>query len=508
MTTIGLKTGLMALALGVGGCGHLPAIPVPTPPATAATVTPLAAAVTQTLDRRVDAVMQVYAPVGLSVAILRGDRLVYERHAGVERLGGATPANGDTLYSVFSMSKLFFLIEMIRAEARGELDFDAPIATHVADLPGAWRGLTVRQLLSHVSGLPEYYSHPDVPQTVAAAFGRVRDADFISEPGSRSRYNQTNFLLAKLALEQVSGRAYADLVANDQFAPLGLDHMRYGGHALAEAGTIVSYRPDAATGDLAPEIYPTYPPYVWSSVGLNASLSDLAVWAGALVRGDLVPRRTLLDHWQPLPLSNGRPGAYADGWEYSDLGDFITVGHGGGNRVNFMHGFRKSDPSDTVTVIYLDNGGPSEIPTRRITTVLADALIPGFASPTQLLFEDLVTDHAAQGWPAALARLDAHIADRSLSPAEAEGLLNTVGYTLSATFGPEAALDAFRLNVARHPRSANPHDSLAETLLTLGDHAGALEHYRHALALNPDDTRVATIVAGLERQAGAGDDQT
>ncbi len=165
--------------------------------------------------------------------------------------------------------------------------------------------------------------------------------------------------------------------------------MRYGGHALAEAGTIVSYRPDAATGDLAPEIYPTYPPYVWSSVGLNTSLSDLTVWAGALVRGDLVPRRTLLDHWQPLPLSNGRPGAYADGWEYSDLGDFITVGHGGGNRVNFMHGFRKSIPSDTVTVIYLDNGGPREIPTRRITTVLADALIPGFASPTQLLFEDL-----------------------------------------------------------------------------------------------------------------------
>ena len=47
-------------------------------------------------------------------------------------------------------------------------------------------------------------------------------------------------------------------------------------------------------------------------------------------------------------------------------------------------------------------------------------------------------------------------------------------------------------------------DSLAETLLTLGDHAGALEHYRHALALNPDDTRVATLVAGLERRASTG----
>ncbi len=256
---------------------------------------------------------------------------------------------------------------------------------------------------------------------------------------------------------------------------------------------------------MAPEIYPTYPPYVWSSVGLNTSLSDLT----GLGRGPRARRSGPAPHPArslAAPAAVERPaGGLCGRLEYSDLGDFITVGHGGGNRVNFMHGFRKSDPSDTVTVIYLDNGGRD--PTRRITTVLADALIPGFASPTQLLFEDLVTDHAAQGWPAALARLDAHIADRHRL-AEAEGLLNTVGYTLSATFGPEAALDAFRLNVARHPRSANPHDSLAETLLTLGDHAGALEHYRHALALNPDDTRVATIVAGLERQAGAGDDQT
>jgi tetratricopeptide (TPR) repeat protein len=267
----------------------------------------------------------------------------------------------------------------------------------------------------------------------------------------------------------------------------------------------VSYRPDAASGALAPEIYPTYPPYVWSSVGLNASLSDLETWAGALVRGDLVPRQTLLDHWQALPLSNGRPGAYADGWEYSDLGEFITVGHGGGNRVNFMHGFRKSDPSDNITVIYLDNGGPREIPTRRITTVLANEIIPGFATPTQVLFETLVTDVAVHGWPAARDRLDAHIADQRLSPAEAEALLNGVGYTLSSTFGPEAALDPFRLNVARHPQSANPHDSLGETLLALGDAGGALEHYRHALAINPEDGRVAAIVGRLQQQLNDSD---
>jgi CubicO group peptidase (beta-lactamase class C family) len=205
--TIGLKTGIVALALCVGGCGHRLA-PADIVPATrTAPVPALAAPVAQTLDQRIDAVMQVYAPVGLSVAILRGDQLVYERHAGVERLGGATPTSDDTLYSIFSMSKLFFLIEMFRSEARGELDLDETIGTYVADLPEAWRGLTVRQLLSHVSGLPEYYSHPDVPQTVEAAFSRVRNVDFVSEIGSRSRYNQTNFLLAKLALEQVSGRS-------------------------------------------------------------------------------------------------------------------------------------------------------------------------------------------------------------------------------------------------------------------------------------------------------------
>ena len=500
----GLKSGVMALALCMGACSDQPVSAGSEPAIQAAEAPALAASVTQALDQRIDGVMQVFAPVGLSVAILRGDQLVYERHAGVERLGMAQATNDDTLYSLFSMSKLFFLIEVFRSVERGELDLDAAVGTYVADLPEAWRSLTIRQLLSHASGLPDYYSHPDVPLTVEAALSRVRDVDFISQTGSESSYNQTNFLLVKLALEQVSGRSYFDLVSNEQFGPLGLENMRYGGQSLAEAGEIALYRPDRATGELAPEIYPVYSPYVWSSVGLNSSLSDLEVWAAALVRGDLIGRQTLLDHWQPLTLNNGTPGAYANGWEYEDFGDFIRVGHGGGGRVNFMHAFRETDPSDNITVIYLDNGGPREVHTRRLSAVLANEIIPGLALPGQILFDDLVLTFPSQGWPAVLQQLDAYIAAQALSPVEAEDLVNNAGYTLFGTFGPEAALEAFRLNVERHPQSSNPHDSLAEVLLALGDVAGSLEHYQHALALDPENERVAATVDQLQQQLNGG----
>lgn len=463
----------------------------------------LPAATSAAINARLDAMMDVYSPVGYSVAIFRGDQLVFERHDGIERLGRPDVPNEHTRYAVFSMTKLFFLIAVMQSVERGELDLDAPIGHYVADLPEAWQSLPVRQLLEHASGLPEYYFHPNVPASAEDAMSLVRDADFLNPPGAVSRYNQTNFLLVKLALEAVSGRNYADIVATDQIARLGLTDSIFGGLTLANQDRIVLYRGQGEDGALIATDFPVYPPYVHSSVGLNTSLADLEIWTRAMVRGELVARQTLLDHWHPLPLNSGRLGAYATGWEYADLGRFTTVGHGGGGRVNLLHAFRPDAPDENVTVIYLDNGGPREMSHRRLSTALANEVVPGIATPLQILFEDLTPLYKSQGWPAVLAGLDHYAGEQQLDDAATEALFNGFGYNLFGIYGAAAAQDSFRTNVERYPGSANVHDSLGEAMRAGGDAAGALEHYRHAQALDPNNARIGTIIASLEDELAA-----
>lgn len=506
------KLGGMSLALGLltAGCNEQ-AEPVAPPEQSRPDIeveAPLPDATRDALNARLDAMMDIYSPVGYSVAIFRGDALVFERHDGFERISRPDVPNERSLYAVFSMSKLFFLVAVMQSVERGELDLDAPIAEYVDGLPTAWQALPVRQLLEHASGLPEYYFHPNVPASVEDAMDLVREADFLNPPGAVSRYNQTNFLLVKMALERVSGRTYADLVQTDQIARLGLRDTVFGGRRLANQDRIVLYRGQDENGDLLAAEFPAYPPYVHSSVGLNTSLSDLKTWARALIRGELVARQTLLDHWQPRPLADGRPGAYASGWEYQDLGAFTTVGHGGGGRVNFMHAFRTDAPDENVTVIYLDNGGPRDTSARRLSAMLANEVIPGIATRLQILFEDLTPAYRAQGWPATLEQLDAYASEQALDDAGSEALLNSFGYNLLNVYGAPAAQEAFRTNVERYPGSANAHDSLGEAIRAAGNPASALDHYRHALSLDPGNARMAAIIADLETEiAGAVPDE-
>ena len=165
-----------------------------------------------------------------------------------------------------------------------------------------------------------------------------------------------------------------------------------------------------------------------------------------------------------------------------------------------MHAFRTDAPDENVTVIYLDNGGPRDTSARRLSAMLANEVMPGIATPLQILFEDLTPAYRAQGWPATLARLDAYATEQALDATDNEALLNSFGYNLLNVYGAPAAQEAFRTNVERYPGSANTHDSLGEAIRAAGDPASALDHYRHALALDPGNERMAAIIADLEAQ--------
>ncbi len=137
-------------------------------------------------------------------------------------------------FRIASISKVITAIVVLQLVEGGQLGLDDPVGGRLAELVGATvtdpavAGITVRQLLSHTSGFPEYEStffrgHVDS----CPAAGQVGlSRSLLAPPGTRYIYSNLNFCLLGLLVEQVAGRPYEAVVTDRLLAPLGIEGMR------------------------------------------------------------------------------------------------------------------------------------------------------------------------------------------------------------------------------------------------------------------------------------------
>jgi CubicO group peptidase (beta-lactamase class C family) len=170
---------------------------------------------------------------GLSVAVVKGDRLVWARGFGFADLATSTPATPQTSYLWFSMTKTVTATAVVRLAEDGKLDLDAP-----AD--ECYRGLkvvsqptpvTVRHLLSHSSGLanpvpirwvyPAVDPVPDRRTFVELLLGKNRKLGFT--PGERASYSNLGYLVLGEVIAEVTGKSYEDHVREEVLSPLGME---------------------------------------------------------------------------------------------------------------------------------------------------------------------------------------------------------------------------------------------------------------------------------------------
>jgi CubicO group peptidase (beta-lactamase class C family) len=444
------------------------------------------------IDDLLDLSASAYGTVGHSVAVLRRGRLVYSRHAGLSDRETGTPITDRSVYPLFSISKLFLIVELLKAHSAGLIDFNEPLGAIRAGLPPAWTGITLAQTLAHVSGLPDYI--PDhVAPTEDAAFVAIAALPLRFGPGARNDYNQTNFLFARNALEQATRTPLTALVGQ-QFRSVGMPHTGYHIAGQPELPDLVSsYRP-APGRDRPPLPYisPSWPAYTFGSRGVFTTLPDLVRWSQALLSGKLVSLAALRDSWVPFAMPSGNAAWHTHGWEYYRHDDVTIVGHGGEVRLVWRHFFREGAPDDSATVIYLDNGGRTTFDRHRLATLLADHVMPGAARKGEAQEEALYRGLAAGRWDQAVAAIMA-----TMPADQLEATVNRVGYDAMNILDAEAALPAFQWNVERFPRSSNAHDSLGDAYRAAGQIDRAKDSYRRTLALDPANERLkATINDG------------
>lgn len=306
------------------------------------------------IENYLDDIATDYGVAGQSLAILRNGTLVHTSARGLASVELGVPAREETVYQSFSLAKLFANVTMMQLVEAGAIELDAPISQYLEELPSDWQHITVRQALSHMTGLPDYYQWPHpTPETPQEAFQSVADKGLVFATGSATRYNQTNYLLLKMIIERITGEHFVPVMTTRMINELGLENTSYGGEYAVVAGRATTYR--SVNDTLARNVHIDQPDYMFASTGLNTTVLDMAQWFSALLENRFLSEESMDAIWAPVLLNDGSVASFANGWEFAENGGLRSVGHGGGNRTDVRH-FFEPGATDNVTVIYFTNG--------------------------------------------------------------------------------------------------------------------------------------------------------
>jgi CubicO group peptidase (beta-lactamase class C family) len=320
---------------------------------------PLSAGADQ-IDDYVKARMQKGNIPGLSLAIVKNGRVVRAGGYGYANVELKVPPTEETAYEIGSTTKSFTATAVMMLVEEGKIGLDEKIGSYLSGLPEPWRPITVRQLLSHTSGIKEYVQ--DMRQAVrdmrepADAFKAVGSAPLQFPPGSRARYSNTNFVLLGLMVEKVAGEPYSTFLSKRIFNPLGMSRTRMNDPEAVILNRAQGYRWRDGKLWNQPGITEAA---AFSAGGLISTVKDLAKFDDALYSGQLLKPGTREMMWTPVKLADGSSpgvlnfGAYGLGWGLDEHDGHRCVWHGGSS-LGFRGAFLDF-PEDRLSIVVLTN---------------------------------------------------------------------------------------------------------------------------------------------------------
>jgi CubicO group peptidase (beta-lactamase class C family) len=296
---------------------------------------------------------------GLQVAVVRKGRVEMLDAFGVANVEHDVPVTHRSMFSINSMVKAFTGVAVMQLVEDGRLDLLANVSCYLGDLPESWGSITVRQLVTLTSGLPEimvYTADTNVSLigdgSERSAWEAVYAAPFQFEPGKGYSYTQTNFALLGRIIDCL-GKPFKQYVAERQFSVAGMPSTRYVNDCdvlPCRADTYISIHADGEPTGTVLNSHINWPPILQTAAGLNSTAEDLANWLIALQGGALLRHASSLETlWNPNPLPDGRPGIWGIGW---------IIGRSAAGRIPAPGGGAKAQIAiypDGVAVVVLTN---------------------------------------------------------------------------------------------------------------------------------------------------------
>jgi CubicO group peptidase (beta-lactamase class C family) len=294
-------------------------------------------------------------PGGLVAVASRGE-IIHLRTYGMANVELAVPVSDQSVFEIGSISKQFVSAAAMLLVEEGKLDLDDPIHEYLAYLPSEWLGVTMRQLLNHTSGIPDYeeirtydvYRFRLTPEEVIQ-IAHSRPMDFA--PGTGRYYSNTGYFLASMIVERIEGRPLDRVLQARIFDPLGMTQT-----GMADPESIIPHRAAGYWVDKTGVLINRNPTETASTLGAGGLLStahDLAKWDDALYGDQLLSSESKEALWTPVVLPNGENTEYGLGWRVTPYAGLRSQNHTG-QVAGFNANFARFPDQDAAIIVFMN----------------------------------------------------------------------------------------------------------------------------------------------------------
>jgi CubicO group peptidase (beta-lactamase class C family) len=250
----------------------------------------------------------------LQIAVVRGGKIIKNATYGTANLENKVPATAETVFSINSITKAFVGVAIMQLAEAGKLKITDSLSTYLDSLPASWHKLTLQQVLTHTSGLPDIM---DADEQVmghgveAAALESIKTLPLEFKAGEKFRYNQTGYVLLGKIITKLSGMHFTKFIEEQQFKAAGMKLTRFGDSYdvipnYAGAYTLTKQVGDRFVRNNTPGVsYMQFPVFFRTAAGIQSTATDMANWIIALKAGKLLSKKESIEAlWTPATLNN------------------------------------------------------------------------------------------------------------------------------------------------------------------------------------------------------------
>ena len=305
---------------------------------------------------------------GLSYAIVKDGRVVRKGHYGKASIELDVPLKEQHIFPIFSTTKAITGIAAMKLVEDGKIRLEDKIGNYLDSLPDGWSNISVYQLLTLTSGLPDVVieQKPGYPMNWHAE----NEKDLIRNlaklpapfaPGESWSYNQTSMSLMGMIIKKVTGTEYVDYVQKTIFDPLGMKSARFGDVRKVINNRVSSYGIQKNNTLRTWNTY-YYPDFALPNAGINLGLNDMIRFCNGITSNKILKEETQRKVYTVANLKNNKDNfldkglGFGMGWMVMDINGVKAYGMSGGAASGFL-----IFPEHKLSVILLTNASGIDV---------------------------------------------------------------------------------------------------------------------------------------------------
>ncbi|MFT4154415.1 serine hydrolase domain-containing protein [Parafilimonas sp.] len=275
---------------------------------------------------------------GISIGIVQNGKTVYKKSYGISNINTGNQLTDSSNFNICSLTKQFTAIAILQLEQKHLLSLNDKLSRFFPAMNKKLAdAITVKQLLTHTSGIPDHYSYTNTAGMQHAhnmdVYTAVKHADSTYfTPGTKFRYSNTAYCLLALIIEKLSGETYNDYMAEHVFKPAGMKHTVIWNETATIFNEVTAYERDSLNNLIRSGANEHIFFSTEGDGGIYASVNDYIQWFTAL-QGGKVFNRKIVDKARSLAfiIDKNKKTGYGFGWFIDEQDDHPKVYHSGDN---------------------------------------------------------------------------------------------------------------------------------------------------------------------------------